>query len=160
MKNTIIEIRSNGSKWAGEQPDSIEMLLNVLESYTLDPCFEDFGNFATEFKPTKGWNEKNEQYKGCTSFFGNFSTLSHVFNIITNDNELIQKLTEVIRANQQTEAYKEARAEYIATNKVKEYSQNKFYNKELSLQEMYKFPITDEGKALYEHYKNELIAAV
>lgn len=41
----MLKIISNGSKWAGEQPDSIEQLIKVLEQYPLDPTFEKYGNF-------------------------------------------------------------------------------------------------------------------
>lgn len=32
----MTEIISNGSKWAGEAPDSIEVLCDVLQSHTLE----------------------------------------------------------------------------------------------------------------------------
>lgn len=37
---------------------------------------------------------------GMTSFFGNFYTVSHVFNIDTDDEAIIKPLTEAIKANQ------------------------------------------------------------
>lgn len=78
----MLEIISNGSKWSGQNTDSIEELLNVLDRYSLDPSFEDYGNFVNN-NPTWVKAEAKEMYKGCTKFFGNFSTYSHVFNIIT-----------------------------------------------------------------------------
>jgi hypothetical protein len=42
----MLLIISNGSKWAGEKPDTIDDLLNVLNKYTLDPNFEKYGNFV------------------------------------------------------------------------------------------------------------------
>ncbi len=108
--NTILEIKSNGSKWAGQEPDTIETLLSVLENNVLDPTFEKYGNFVKEYVPMK-WTENNEYLKGCTSFFGNFYTLSHVFNIITNDKEIIDRLTDAIGKNQATEEYKQIKAE-------------------------------------------------
>ncbi|TVY09924.1 hypothetical protein [Paenibacillus cremeus] len=107
----MLEIRSNGSKWYGQELDTIEDLMKVLSEYPLDATFEKYGNFVTEFKPAKGWRPENEKYKGCTSFFGNFHTYSHVFSIITDELELIDRLTAAIRENQQTEAYKQARIE-------------------------------------------------
>ena len=63
-----ISIHSNGSKWAGEEPDSIETLLSILEKYDLDlrsfaAC--GFINFSD----------------GKVVLQGNFITLSHVFHI-------------------------------------------------------------------------------
>ena len=92
-------INSNGSKWAGSEPDSIETLCGVLAEYTLDRTFEEYGNFICV--------REDGPREGLTSFFGNFFALSHVFNIDTDDAALIEKLTKLIRANQ-------LRAEYQA----------------------------------------------
>lgn len=93
------EILSNGSKWAGQSPDPIEALLARLESETLDPRFEHYGGFVDTLDD------------GRTTFFGNFGTYSHVFNIITDDEDVVRELTAAIRANQQTQAYVELRGE-------------------------------------------------
>ena len=92
MVTTII---SNGSKWAGDPPDPIATLLDVLARETLDPRFEKYGNFETE--PGR--------------FFGNFLTVSHVFNISTTDKALARRLRSAIRRNQATEAYQHVREE-------------------------------------------------
>lgn len=101
----MLEIISNGSKWYGEKPDTIEDLIQVLNTEILDPSFEDYGNFIN-LNPT--WLKKDfaEKYKGCVKIFGNFMTVSHVFNIITDQSEIIQKLTEAINKNKGTEEYK------------------------------------------------------
>ena len=39
-------IHSNGSKWAGEKPDSVETLEKMIRTYPLDKRFENTGNFA------------------------------------------------------------------------------------------------------------------
>lgn len=92
MTTTII---SNGSKWAGEAPDSVETLLAVLAEHPLDRRFEEYGNFIFAY---------DAQH---TRFWGNFFTLSHVFNIDTDEPEMAERLTAAIRANQQ-------RADYLA----------------------------------------------
>ena len=106
-------IRSNGSKWAGEAPDTIETLLDVLEGrahrfapnaerrFALDPTFEEYGNFVYT----------DCGLDGCTltHFFGNFHELSHVFNIDTDDAALIERLTVAIRANQAWPEYAAAK---------------------------------------------------
>ena len=63
-----MNITSNGSKSVGEPLDSVEKLLEVLKTETLDPKFEKYGNFVT-FQ------------NGQLHVFGNFVTVSHVFNI-------------------------------------------------------------------------------
>ena len=90
------DIRSNGSRWAGEEPDTIESLLKTLAQEPLDRKFEAFGNFVTfEAELLDG-----SRMTGMTSFFGNFYTVSHVFNIDTDDEAIIKPLTKAIKANQ------------------------------------------------------------
>lgn len=92
MKTTI---NSNGSKWAGEKPDSIEKLIEVLSETPLDRRFEACGNFAY-----KGKCKHDREILGHqTRFFGNFLKLSHVFNIDTDNPIIIKKLRNTIRAN-------------------------------------------------------------
>ncbi|OAS26304.1 hypothetical protein [Methylobacterium platani] len=83
------EILSNGS--GSVQP--LEALFARLESDTLDRSFEAYGNFVEECS------------NGMTSFFGNFLTYSHVFNVMTDDADLIERLTAAIRRNQQSADY-------------------------------------------------------
>lgn len=88
----MLVIHSNGSKWAGEMPDSIEMLCEVLQQHPLDRTFEGYGNFY-EFD------------KGIAYFFGNFFTLSHVFQIETDDAQTIARLTGLIDENRKRPDY-------------------------------------------------------
>ena len=97
----MLDIISNGSKWAGQQPDDLQTLIDVLSSNPLDPTFEEYGNFIHPDGGALG-----------TRFFGNFAHLSHVFQIDTDEPELIQRLTAAIRANQATPAYQKLRAGY------------------------------------------------
>ena len=85
-------INSNGSKFYGDQPDSIDTLIEVLQHETLDRTFEQYGNFISR----KGKHVR---------FWGNFRSISHVFDIDTTDSDVIHKLTRAIRANQRTQAY-------------------------------------------------------
>lgn len=93
----MITIISNGGTWAGEPPDSIDQLLAVLAREPLDPRFEPYGNFVIHEHPP------------VVRFWGNFFHVSHVFAIDTDEPALIARLTEAIRANQQTAAYAAAR---------------------------------------------------
>lgn len=89
----MTEITSNGSKWAGQAPDPVSVLIEVLAREPLDRTFEKYGNFAI--------NEGN----GIVRFFGNFLTVSHVFNIRTDDPELVATLIAAIKANKRMPAY-------------------------------------------------------
>jgi hypothetical protein len=112
--DTMTKIVSNGSKWAGESPDSIETLFDVLGKYALDPTFEKYGNFIFE-PPTDTQAAIADAIKhGFSSdavwhFWGNFAELSHVFSIYTDEQPLIDKLCRAIRDNQNTEAYRKTR---------------------------------------------------
>lgn len=90
----MIKIYSNGSKWAGEKPDSIGKLKERLKNYPLDSTFEKYGNFA--FK----------ERKGNYHLFGNFKTLSAIFNIETDNQKVFEGLKKLIKANQKRPDYK------------------------------------------------------
>ena len=90
-------IQSNGPRWAGQAPASVDELLDVLARETLDPRFEKYGNFILRDEPP-------------LRFWGNFFNVSHVFSIDTDDPALIDRLTSAIRANQQRPDYQAARA--------------------------------------------------
>jgi len=85
----MLEIISNGSKWAGERPDTIDELLTVLEKHPLDRVFEGYGNFIHE-----------SNLDNIVHFWGNFQKLSHVFNVRTDKQGVIEILTQAIRQNQ------------------------------------------------------------
>lgn len=129
MKNKpFIEIISNGSKWAGEKPDPIEKLFEVLENHPLDKRFERFdfiekNPLKLKFAEINGHkvfiSDGRGNYvtdgplypdKNVTVFSGNFLTVSHVFNIATDDKELIEKLTKAIKRNMN-------RADYITQDR-------------------------------------------
>jgi hypothetical protein len=114
-------INSNGSKWAGENPDDIEKLLECLHEHTLDPDFEKYGNFITA-NPCRaahnpkwtGFDNKEPQWidgdrlfetEGVVQFWGNFFDVSHCFCIYTNDKDTIYLLTDAIRHNQSLHDY-------------------------------------------------------
>ena len=104
----MIKILSNGSRWAGEEPDSIENLLEVLREHPLDRSFEHYGNFV-DTSPLWGPDGTSPNpypdNPGVVVYSGNFSNLSHGFNIHTDEPEVIALLTDAIRANQQRPDY-------------------------------------------------------
>lgn len=111
----FVYIMSNGSKWAGEEEDDVETLLNVLATYRLD--YERFSNSGPFYSAdpctwahNPEWNWENNVPKyidgprlyacdGVVRFFGNFLAVSHVFNIDTNDKPTIDALIAAIDAN-------------------------------------------------------------
>jgi len=93
-----MKIYSNGSKWAGQEPDSVETLLGVIEKETLDPSFESYGNFV--------FKERHED--GDYHAFGNFLSVSHVFNI-SGSKEDIEPIRKAIRKAQKRPDYINAR---------------------------------------------------
>ena len=103
-----MEIHSNGSKWAGEALDTFEDLLQVLAVETLDPSFEEFGRFYYALGGPDGYDDGRPGFR----IFGNFWRVSHVFRIDGTAEELAEAVA-LIRANQQTPAYIEARASIV-----------------------------------------------
>lgn len=101
MVKTTVEW--NGSKFAGQAPDHLEKLLEVLAVERLDKHFHPYV-------------APSVREPGSLSFFGNFANLSHSFCITTNDIAVIEKLTAAIRTNPGNEdtpplrRYKEATA--------------------------------------------------
>ena len=113
-------IHSNGSKWSGEAPDSIERLIEILKEYTIEErFFHKFGvnknneldhndipykwknlcPIDTDYKNSVFPHFKDTIEDGTCLFFGNFLEISHVFRIETNDPEIIEKLSTAIKAN-------------------------------------------------------------
>lgn len=85
-----MKIISNGSKWAGEQPDSVEILLDILKTHKLrdhfarienDAYFKRQVNLPTEFRVS-----------------GNFEDISHVFDIRGTLEEM-RPLMKAFKAN-------------------------------------------------------------
>lgn len=102
-------IHSNGSKWAGEAPDSIEKLIDVLGKNTIEERF--FKSFYRNEKEGRRWYQcspiDDNINKTKKIFFGNFEEVSHVFRIETNDEEIINILSDAIKANKGWNLYKE-----------------------------------------------------
>ena len=98
-------IHSNGSKWAGEEPDTVATLLMVLAKHPLDRRFEAYGNFVQKNPRLANGPGRLSEDPETRLFWGNFFTVSHVFRIETTDRELIGRLTLAIRKNQQRDDY-------------------------------------------------------
>ena len=87
-------IHSNGSRWGGTVCLDLSALHLALTTHTLDPTFEDVGNFV-----------RKDGRSGSWQIWGNFFDVSHVFRITTTDAEVANRLRVLIRANQRTPAY-------------------------------------------------------
>ena len=77
-----------------------QQLIRNLQTYTLDPRFEKFGNFILAGK------------NGGTVFWGNFYDYSAVFHVVTNDPSLVEVIGNLNRANQESKEYGYAKDEY------------------------------------------------
>lgn len=96
---TIVHDMNRGPEAAAEIADPVARLLYMLAHFTLEPTFEQYGNFV---HPT-------DRDPSITHVWGNFADYSFCFNIDTSDAELVARLTAAIRANQATPAYAEAK---------------------------------------------------
>lgn len=104
----MINIKQNGSKWAGDAPDPIEGFKERLKTATLDPYWAPF------IEPGA---------VGVMRFSGNFWDYSHGFDISTDEGALIVELAQLITANASTDAYaaaKVTRAEMAAERLARE----------------------------------------
>lgn len=84
-------IESNGSAWAGETPKEVRDLVSVMGEHVLDP----------------GMNRIEDNGFGWFRFSGNFLKHSHVFNISTNDPQVVVLLLAAMHVNR-------SRTDYVA----------------------------------------------
>jgi hypothetical protein len=101
-----------GSPWDPRPEDhGIGHLLWMLTEHTLDPTFEEYGNFVQrdpEWLTMPPWRPE-----GMASISGNFYDYSCAFGLETNHPALIDLLEEAVRRNQATEGYQRARQELL-----------------------------------------------
>lgn len=97
-KNT--QILWNGSKWLGEEPDSVEQLLEVLAVSTL--------HMGYAFRCAADFEHHDRTNHGWVCFFGNFLEVSHAFSIRTCDEALIARLRSAIETNCSSQAFVDA----------------------------------------------------
>lgn len=120
MTTTIV---FNGSKWNGEEQDTVEDLLRVLGEETLAPSFD--GDFVrrVEFNVAKHHGVDPAR---AFHISGNFFTRSHAFSIFTDDDEVYAALHAAIKKNVDGDAYRAARAEYRADVAKKKAAESAF----------------------------------
>lgn len=97
----MTRIISNGSKWNGQKPDSINKLIDVLAKHPIDEDFfskeKDVRLFGVAYKWVVLCPISKED--GVYTFFGNFEDISHIFNIKSTDRAVIAKLKKAIMDN-------------------------------------------------------------
>ncbi len=107
-----------GNPWSADK-DTLAKLYRMLDTETLDPLFEAYGNFCTpaERAIVRHYNEDPRSGElgqlsevGSVHFWGNFFSYSCSFSVYTDDPEVIETLKAKVLANKATVAYKEARA--------------------------------------------------
>jgi hypothetical protein len=101
-----------GSPWDPRPEDhGIGHLLFMLTEHTLDPTFEEYGNFVNR---DPGWlTSPAWRPEGMASISGNFHDYSCAFGLETNHPALIDLLEEAVRHNQASAAYQRARQELL-----------------------------------------------
>lgn len=115
----MLEIKSNGSKWAGESPDPLSKLFEMLATHPLDKRHDDGDCFMTRAHggepiydglrvvDISDTGPIYPEHPHAVHFAGNFRTYAHGFSIYTDDAEVIEVLRDAIKANMQ-------RADYVA----------------------------------------------
>lgn len=108
----FVYIHHNGSHWAGEEPDDVTKLLEVLAEYQLQPDYSEcsvdpcrwqhnprFVRFETTTEPQYIDGPRMYRVDGVWRFSGNFAELSHAFCIDTNHRPTIEALRAAFTAN-------------------------------------------------------------
>src|SRR5262249_4361699 len=95
---TMLLIRWNGSKWAGEAPDPLETLLQRMKEHAIEP-FWLAGDMCEDAAID---SETGLASPTVRHFGGNFVTYSHAFGIETDEPETIAKLRAAIADNMRT----------------------------------------------------------
>ena len=133
MTEILSTTRNSEAPWL-ECPDTIERIARDLAEHTLDPVFEQHGDF---FDRSPEWltKEAAEKYAGCVRFWGNFLDYAGVFDVITSDNEIIAKLSELIARNKATPKYIAARRDLEASRAEERARRIEEWNNRIKLSE-------------------------
>lgn len=110
---TVVQYVGHG---CDDQAEQLDRLFDALTRYTLDPVFEKYGAFLDAAEPDviaayERAHGKTFDVPRTMHAFGNFYDYSCVFNLYTDDPDLIARLTVAIRENRSREAYRRAKEE-------------------------------------------------
>ena len=97
----MTNISLNGGKWHGDQPQDIQVLLELLKRQPLHPRME-----ALYGKPFITPVMEEDAPTGVVRFWGNFYEVEHAFDLRTDESALILLLTDLITKNMNSEKYK------------------------------------------------------
>ena len=134
MTEVVSTTRNSDTPWL-ERPDTIERIARDLVEQTLDPVFEQHGDFCDR-SPEWLTKEAAEKYSGCVRFWGNFLDYSGVFDVITSDKEIIAKLSELIASNKETPKYIAARRDLEASRAEERARRIEEWNNRIKLSEV------------------------
>lgn len=133
MTEIVSKTRNPEDPWI-ERPDTIERIARDLAEHTLDPVFEQYGDFCDR-SPEWLTKEAAEKYAGCVKFCGNFLEYSGVFDVITSDKKIIAKLSELIARNKATPKYIAAKRDLEATRAEERARRIEEWNNRIKLSE-------------------------
>jgi hypothetical protein len=92
---TATLIQANGP--AGREPGSIDELIGLLDRQVLDSRFEERGGFA--IRNPICFNGMPLFQTPVVAFSGNFLRIPHLFDLFTNDADIIARLERAIATN-------------------------------------------------------------
>jgi hypothetical protein len=95
--------------WCAE-PDTLDRILGDLEKHTLSPELGAFG--FIDRSPQWIRPADAERYAGCAHVLGNFDGYSGAFEVITDDADVLERLSAAIARNMATPEYAEAKRRY------------------------------------------------
>ena len=107
MTEILSRWRNPETPWT-EEPDTVDRMLRDIGRETLDPIFEDYGNFVDRHPEWIG-AANAERYAGCTAIGGNFIGYAAAFRLITDDEALIRRFEEAVAKNKATPEYRAAK---------------------------------------------------
>ena len=134
MTEVVSTTRNSDTPWL-ERPDTIERIARDLEEHTLDPVFEQHGDFCNR-SPEWMTEEAAEKYAGFVRFWGNFIDYAGVFDVITSDKEIIAKLSDLIARNKATQKYIAARRDLEASRAEERARRIEEWNNRIKLSEV------------------------
>ena len=95
-------IKVNGGELGALRKDTIEQLIDVLKTNALYPVVEQLYGVIRDYHETMGRVSDGTMY-----FFGSFLKIGHPFEVITNDPDVISRLTKAIEKNKELPDYVE-----------------------------------------------------
>ena len=134
MTEVVSTTRNSDTPWL-ERPDTIERIARDLVEQTLDPVFEQHGDFCDR-SPEWLTKEADEKYAGFVRFWGNFIDYAGVFDVITSDKEIIAKLSDLIARNKATQKYIAARRDLEASRAEERARRIEEWNNRIKLSEV------------------------